>query len=114
LLGPDSELKHLEQKRTSGNFGDVSGEVLPSTTAKACIALLLIQSEDYILNGFRFFGCLSQSNHPLHITVRSINSAASWNVSGNKNNVSLASLIQTRFLFSISFSRCCWNPAEVS
>jgi hypothetical protein len=89
-------------------------QVQPSTTEKACIALLFIESDDYILDDFLYLGCLSRSNHPLHITVRSINSAASWNVSGNKNNVSLASLIQTRFLFSISFSRCCWNPAEVS
>ena len=50
MLGQDSELKPLEQKRTSGNFRDVSGEVLPSTTAEACIALLFVQSEDYIVN----------------------------------------------------------------
>ena len=57
LLGPDSELKSLEQKRTSGNFEDVSGQVLPSTTAEACIALLFVQSEDYIVNDSLFFRC---------------------------------------------------------
>ena len=41
----------------------------PCITEKACIALLFIESEDYILNGFRFLGCISRSNHPLHSTI---------------------------------------------
>ena len=45
----------------------------PSTTEKACVALLFIESDDCILDDFLFLGCLSRSNYPLHITMRFIN-----------------------------------------
>ena len=54
------------KKRTSGNFGDVSGQVLPSTTAEACIALLFVQSEDYIVNDSLFFRCQPIQSFFLH------------------------------------------------
>ncbi len=41
----------------------------PCITEKARVTLLFIESEDYILNDFRFLGCLSQSNNPLYITI---------------------------------------------
>jgi hypothetical protein len=46
----------------------------PSTTERACVALTCIESADYILNDFRFFGCLLRSNYPLHITICFIDS----------------------------------------
>jgi hypothetical protein len=52
----------------------VEWQVQPSTTEKACVALLFIESDDYILDDFLFLGCLSRSNYPLHITMRFINS----------------------------------------
>jgi hypothetical protein len=47
--------------------------VQPSTTEKACVALLFIESDEYILDDFWFLGCLCRSNYPLHITMRFIN-----------------------------------------
>ena len=66
MRGPDSELKPYDKKN--------EGQVQPSNTEKACVALLFIESDDYILDDFLFLGCLSQSNYPLHITIRFIKS----------------------------------------
>ena len=44
-------------------------DVSPCITEKARVALLFIESENYILNDFRFLGCLSRSNNSLHITI---------------------------------------------
>ncbi len=68
--GPDSVLKQFERRRkTRSRFGNVEWHVSFCTTAKARVALLFIESEDYILNDFRFLGCLSRSNNPLHTTI---------------------------------------------
>ncbi len=50
-------------------FGNVEWHVSPCIAEKARVALLFIESEYYILNDFRFLGCLSRSNNPLHITI---------------------------------------------
>ena len=41
----------------------------PPATEEACSALLSIDSGDYILNDFRFVGCLCQSDYPLAIPM---------------------------------------------
>jgi hypothetical protein len=47
----DPELKLFEQQKTKGNFGNLKGRLLtPSTTKKAFVVLLFIESEDLILN----------------------------------------------------------------
>jgi hypothetical protein len=52
LRGPDSELKPYDKKKTRSKFGNVEWQVQPSTTEKACVALLFIESDDYILDDF--------------------------------------------------------------
>jgi hypothetical protein len=74
LRGPDSELKPYDKKKTRSKFGNVEWQVQPSTTEKACVALLFIESDDYVLDDVLFLGCLSRSNYPLHITMSSIRS----------------------------------------
>ena len=63
------ELKQFDKKKTRSQFGNVEWHVSPWITEKACVALLFIESEYYILNDFRFLGCLSQSNNLLHNTI---------------------------------------------
>ncbi len=58
-----------KKKKTRSGFGNVEWHVSPCITEKARVALLFIESEDYVLNDFRFLGCLSRSNNPLHITI---------------------------------------------
>ena len=58
-----------EEEKTRSRFGNVEWHVSPCITKKARVALLFIESENYILNDFRFLGCLSRSNNPLHITI---------------------------------------------
>ncbi len=74
MRGQDSELKPYDQKKTKGKFGNVEWQLQPSTTEKACVALLFNDTDDCILDDFLFLGCLSRSNYPLHITMRFINS----------------------------------------
>ncbi len=54
-------------------FGNVEWHVSPCITKKARVALLFIESVNYILNDFWFLGCLSRwccrSNNPLHIKI---------------------------------------------
>jgi hypothetical protein len=52
LRGPDSELKPYVKKKTKSKFGNVERQVQPSTTEKACVALLFIESDEYILDDF--------------------------------------------------------------
>ncbi len=54
---------------------NVRWKTQPPITEKACVALPSIESADYVLNDFRFLGCLRQSNYPVvHITIRFTNS----------------------------------------
>jgi hypothetical protein len=57
--GPDSELKQFEEeekREAAMEMWSARSGVSPCITEKARVALLFIESEDYILNNFRFLG----------------------------------------------------------